>query len=160
MVTSTNLTCGRLASKSAKKTQTATVNAGEPIAFGVGETYGYIFHQGPAMAYLSKAPNDDLENYHGDGDWFKIAYWGPESDTVWSSYNEDTLNFTIPKTTPPGKYLLRMEQFWPLKPESGIQWYVNCAQIDVVGPGGGKSSPFGSLKYVLNDSLLTLLGYR
>ena len=138
-VTSTNLTCGRLAANSAKKTKTATVIAGDPISFGVGEVYGSIFHYGPAQIYMSKAPNDDIENYIGDGDWFKIAYWGPTSDTQWSSYNQVSLNFSIPKTTPPGKYLLRAEHFWPLKPPTSIQWYVNCAQINVVGPGGGKS---------------------
>lgn len=104
---------------------------------------------------MSKAPDDDLENYHGDGDWFKIAYWGPSSDTVWSSYDQKYLNFSIPKTTPPGKYLLRMEQFWPLKPASSIQWYVNCAQVNVVGPGGGKSLSFASLRHTPHDPLLT-----
>jgi hypothetical protein len=138
LVSSTNLTCGRLASNSAKKTKTADVVAGEPIAIGVGEYYGNIFHQGPAQAYMSRAPNDDIENYHGDGDWFKIAYWGPLSDTKWSSDLQVYLNFTIPKTTPPGKYLLRVEQWWPLKPPSSVQWYVNCAQVNVIGPGGGK----------------------
>jgi hypothetical protein len=158
MVTSTNLTCGRLASNSAKKTKTATYIAGEPISFRVGETYGSIFHQGPATAYLSKAPNDDLENYHGDGDWFKIAYWGPSSDTMWSSYNAVQLNFTIPKTTPPGKYLLRMEQFWPLKPATGIQWYVNCAQINIVGSGGGTPTNFAKFPgtYKATDPGITL----
>jgi hypothetical protein len=139
VLTSTNITCGRLAFNSVKKTKTATVIAGEPISFGVGEYFGYIFHEGPAQAYLSRAPNDDLDNYKGDGDWFKIAYWGPKDNTNWISYNQGSLNFTIPKTTPPGKYLLRMEQWWVLKPASSIQWYVNCAQINVVGPGGGKS---------------------
>jgi hypothetical protein len=141
-VTSTNLTCGRLAANSAKKTKTATVIAGDPISFGVGEVYGSIFHYGPAQIYMSKAPNDDIENYIGDGDWFKIAYWGPTSDTQWSSYNQVSLNFSIPKTTPPGKYLLRAEHFWPLKPPTSIQWYVNCAQINVVGPGGGTPTNF------------------
>jgi hypothetical protein len=159
MVTSTNLTCGRLASNSAAKTKIATIVAGEPIAFGVSEYYGStIFHQGPAMAYLSKAPNDDLENYHGDGDWFKIAYWGPSSNTTWSSYNAATLNFTIPKTTPPGKYLLRMEQYWPLKPATSIQWYVNCAQVEVVGSGGGTPTEFAKFPgtYKASDPGITL----
>jgi hypothetical protein len=31
-----------------------------------------IYHQGVGSAWLSKSPVDDLNNYHGDGDWFKI----------------------------------------------------------------------------------------
>jgi hypothetical protein len=40
---------------------------------------------GPGQVYLSRAPNDDLENFSGiDADWFKIAYFGPINDTNWS----------------------------------------------------------------------------
>jgi hypothetical protein len=31
-----------------------------------------LYHPGPASAWLSKAPSDDLDAYTGDGDWFKI----------------------------------------------------------------------------------------
>lgn len=31
-----------------------------------------MYHDGPATAYLSKAPGE-LNDYEGDGDWFKIA---------------------------------------------------------------------------------------
>lgn len=43
-----------------------------------------IFHDGPGQAYLSRAPNDDLANYDGKGDWFKVAYAGPSDDKTWS----------------------------------------------------------------------------
>jgi hypothetical protein len=39
------------------------------------------------------------------------------------------INFTIPSTTPPGAYLLRLEQF-PFDPY--LQFYVNCAHIKSV----------------------------
>ena len=43
-----------------------------------------IFHDGPGQAYLARAPNDDLEHFDGfGGDWFKIAYAGPQNDTAW-----------------------------------------------------------------------------
>jgi len=48
------------------------------------------------------------------------------------------MRFTIPMTTPPGKYLLRIEHFQPHQSLNKTQWYVNCAQIDVIGPGGGE----------------------
>jgi hypothetical protein len=49
------------------------------------------------------------------------------------------LNFTIPQTTPPGKYLVRVEHFNISPDYNGTQMYVNCAQVDVSGPGGGIS---------------------
>jgi hypothetical protein len=44
------------------------------------------------------------------------------------------ISFTIPAATPSGKYLLRVEQFtwWP-----EIQFYLNCAHIEVRGSGKG-----------------------
>lgn len=90
-----NITCGRLAFDSAPKTQIADVLAGSEVGFrvsadGLGNRdleKGYIptfWHPGPAQAYLSRAPNDDLYSYKGDGDWFKIAYAGPVDDLTWS----------------------------------------------------------------------------
>jgi len=46
--------------------------------------------------------------------------------------------FTIPSTTPPGKYLVRVEQLYLSYGFNRTQFYVNCAQVEVVGPGGGK----------------------
>jgi hypothetical protein len=42
-----------------------------------------IFHPGPAQVYMSKS--EDLKNDEGDGDWFKIYYLGPSSDTTWAT---------------------------------------------------------------------------
>ena len=52
------------------------------------------------------------------------------------------MNATIPPTTPPGKYLLRLEQFMPTPEYNVTEWYVACAQIEVVGPGGGTPKGF------------------
>lgn len=52
------------------------------------------------------------------------------------------MNYTIPLTTPPGKYLLRAEHLF--NDYSGVnntQFYHSCAHIDVVGPGGGVPGP-------------------
>lgn len=51
------------------------------------------------------------------------------------------MNFTIPRTTPPGKYLMRVEQLYPLSSRfNDTQFYIACAQLDIKGPGGGNAS--------------------
>jgi len=92
-----NVTCGRAAFDSAPRTETADVLAGSEVGFRVStDGYGninapyrqypgpYFWHAGPAQIYLSRAPNDDLRSYRGDGDWFKIAYSGPTDNQHWS----------------------------------------------------------------------------
>ncbi|EAQ88640.1 hypothetical protein CHGG_05259 [Chaetomium globosum CBS 148.51] len=135
----------------AATTETADILAGSEVGFRVSTDgngkYGYFWHPGPGMIYLSRAPNDDLEHYRGDGDWFKIAYGGPviliahlkESEA--NQVNRQ-FNFTIPETTPPGKYLLRIEQFMPTTTRNYTQWYVHCAHVNIMGPGGGTPTEF------------------
>lgn len=149
-----NITCGRNAFDSAPVTETADVLAGSEVGFRVsvdgtdnrGANHGpenpfwepFIWHPGPTMVYLSRAPDDDLQAYRGEGDWFKIAYGGPRNNSAWSTVLETEYNFTIPKTTPPGKYLMRIEHFMPTDfVPSYQQWYVNCAFVNIIGPGGG-----------------------
>ena len=82
-----NITCGRAAFDSAPSTETADVSAGSEVGFRVSwdgsGKYGVFYHPGPAQIYLSRAPNDNLKNYRGDGDWFKIAYGGPVGNNEW-----------------------------------------------------------------------------
>lgn len=47
------------------------------------------------------------------------------------------LNFTIPEKTPPGKYLLRIEHLYISAYYKATQMYINCAHIEIFGPGGG-----------------------
>jgi len=42
-----------------------------------------VFHPGPAQVYMSKS--EDLSTDAGDGDWFKIYYLGPDSNTTWAT---------------------------------------------------------------------------
>ncbi|KAF2655480.1 lytic polysaccharide monooxygenase [Lophiostoma macrostomum CBS 122681] len=141
-------TCGNNASKSAKKTRTATVLAGTEVGFEVADVGGgippYIHHSGPLSAWLSRAPNDDVASYDGLGDWFKIFYLGPLDDTTWAGLGRTGATFNIPKTTPPGEYLLRFESLWPSSsPEPyRAQLFTNCAQVKIVGPGGGVPTGF------------------
>ena len=51
-------------------------------------------------------------------------------------------NFTIPLTTPPGKYLLRIENIFPEDHPGYRQFYINCALVNIIGPGGGVPKGF------------------
>ncbi|KAK0745604.1 glycoside hydrolase [Schizothecium vesticola] len=155
------VTCGRRAFEAANRTQTADVLAGSEVGFRVS-TDGYgtrdsvyyyppvdymkfprVWHAGPALVYLSRAPGDDLQKYQGDGDWFKIAYAGPLSNTEWQMWPDvSDFNFTVPLTTPPGKYLMRIENIFPETNPGYRQFYVNCALVNIIGPGGGVPKGF------------------
>lgn len=139
-VTSSDIICNREAG-AGPKTATATINAGDQAAFRVAPYLGIttaISHPGPGQVYMSRAPNDDVEHYDGKGDWFKVAYVGPSSANSWTLLGAKDINFKIPKTTPPGKYLVRVEHLFVHDKLNETQIYVNCAQVNVVGPGGGK----------------------
>lgn len=96
-----------------------------------------VYHLGPAFIYLAKKPDGiNITEWDGDGDFFKIDYKGPINDTRWFITGKLDYNFTIPEATPPGQYLMRVEYFWPrMRNES--QFYVNCAQVNILGSGGG-----------------------
>jgi hypothetical protein len=89
----------------AAKTETATVLAGTSVGFHIkvyqDPSYNNgVFHPGPAQAYMQKS--DDLKTDEGDGEWFKIWYLGPDSETHWATDRATQFNFSIPETTPPG----------------------------------------------------------
>ncbi|KAI0169709.1 hypothetical protein GGR52DRAFT_573764 [Hypoxylon sp. FL1284] len=155
---SIDIRCGRNASSLWTPVKTATVQAGATVGFGIGDPVideydrPMIFHPGYAAAWLSKSPTDDLDAYEGDGDWFRILgvtkrteqsldFSLPENqkyaqypfDIVWGTFALDSYNFTIAKTTPPGKYLLRFEHIYPDTKDT--QYYVNCAQVEIVNDG-------------------------
>ncbi|KAF2262129.1 hypothetical protein CC78DRAFT_546012 [Lojkania enalia] len=143
--------CGRNASKVLNPTiQTARIYAGDDVGFMVsgpwmeGDVMQPIFHEGPGQVFLSKLPEEleSLNDYDGSGDWFKIAYAGPKNSTTWTLYYQYAMNFTVPETTPPGKYLMRMEQFMPSARKGGCQFFVSCAHVEIVGQGGGKPTQF------------------
>jgi hypothetical protein len=132
--------CGR-DSGSGPNTSTATVLAGSEIGFRLADIWlesDTIFHDGPGQVYLSKAPNGDVENYDGSGEWFKIAVAGAVNNTEWRLFRQNQMLFTVPEKTPPGRYLLRIEHFEPSRFMDGSQWYVSCAHIEIVGLGGGE----------------------
>ncbi|KAF2005056.1 lytic polysaccharide monooxygenase [Amniculicola lignicola CBS 123094] len=154
---STDIVCGRNATLAWNKPKTASIVAGSRVGFGAGEAKldgtmdrARVYHPGYLSAWLSKSPTDDLNAYKGDGDWFKILsvtgrteqsidfadpYFKPYGDALkrkWGAFYVDSWNFTIPATTPPGKYLLRIEHIFPNTQDS--QFYPNCAHVDILPP--------------------------
>ncbi|CAI6336172.1 unnamed protein product [Periconia digitata] len=103
----------------------------------------YMYHDGPATAYLSKSPGE-LNEYAGDGDWFKIAVVGAKDGLTWdyaAAKAVNIMNFTIPASTPPGKYLMRAEHLNIATYYKSTQMFINCAHIEVTGSGEGVPGP-------------------
>lgn len=73
--------------------------AGSEVGFRVSwdgnGKYGVFWHPGPAQVYLSRAPDDDLEQYQGDGDFFKIAYAGPVGNDEWMIWNANEVSVHV-----------------------------------------------------------------
>ncbi|KAF2829115.1 hypothetical protein CC86DRAFT_436897 [Ophiobolus disseminans] len=163
------LRCGRTTSP--YNTNTAIIQAGSTVGFTVNTTVGLpipnapqmpwdlypnLYHPGPASAWLSRVPaSSSLDTYAGEGDWFKIhsavrrtPQSVPPTDAYvwkhqWATYQATNWTFSIPASTPSGEYLLRFEHIYPLPVESlqGAQFYVNCAQVRIVGDGRGVPGP-------------------
>lgn len=57
-----------------------------------------------------------------------------------------TLGFTIPKATPSGDYLARIEHIGlhAASQANGAQFYLSCGQITVTGGGSGTPAPLVS----------------
>jgi len=99
--------------------------------------------EGPTLAYLKKV-NDAASDSGVGGGWFKIQEDGL-SNGVWGT--EKVINgkgrhdIRIPSCIAPGQYLLRAEMIalhgagnYP-----GAQFYMECAQLNIVGGSGSKT---------------------
>jgi len=126
-------------------TPTYDVEAGDKIGIKIFNRE-VIEHPGPGFVYMSKAPAL-AKDYDGSGDWFKVYEIGlcgtnPGSDGQWCSYNKDRIEFTIPEKIPPGEYLVRVEHIGLHEAFKGrAQFYMECTQLNIKGPGGGTPSP-------------------
>ncbi|KAF4619042.1 hypothetical protein G7Y89_g14804 [Cudoniella acicularis] len=126
-----------------------SVAAGESLGFAVDPN---IQHPGPGLGYLARVPaGKTAANWDGSGAaWFKVWEQGPtalnKNGGVWPSSGLKTLNFTIPKATPSGDYLARLEHIGlhAAGQKNGAQFYLSCAQITVTGGGSGTPSPLVS----------------
>ncbi|KAH7127008.1 glycosyl hydrolase family 61-domain-containing protein [Dendryphion nanum] len=144
-VTSSQIRCYTTSNKGV---QSQSVAAGSSVSFKASPN---IFHPGPLQFYLAKAPaGTSLDSWDGSGQvWFKIY---AEKATVsggqlsWGSLNKGSVSVTIPKNTPSGDYLLRIEHIalHQASNVNGAQFYISCAQIKVTGGGNGSPSPLVS----------------
>ena len=160
--------CNQNGFAAAGNTEVLSVAAGSDVTvkLGVGAS---MQHPGPSLAYMSRAPGDDVKAYDGTGDWFKIFEEGvcnqgaDFTTSAWCSYGKDTLTATIPADTPDGEYLLRVEHigkidsiqlslslsFHILTSHPGVhrshvnqpEHYVSCVQVKVTNGGSGNPGP-------------------
>ncbi|RPA82024.1 hypothetical protein BJ508DRAFT_414300 [Ascobolus immersus RN42] len=119
-----------------------TVSAGSQVGFTVDQA---IIHPGPYMAYMARAPTD-ITRWDGNGDWFKIWEKGATSiSSAGIKFDEQSRQWTfpIPSSTPSGQYLLRFEHIGlhSAGNPGGAQFYMSCAQINVVNGGNGNPGP-------------------
>ncbi|KAH7367437.1 glycosyl hydrolase family 61-domain-containing protein [Plectosphaerella cucumerina] len=145
-----DIRCNQGSFASAGRTKTAEIAAGTKVGFklAVGAT---MQHPGPGFAYLSKAPTT-AQAYAGDGDWFKIYETGV-CDTskdftkeAWCTWDKNIIEFDIPKNTPDGEYLLRVEHIGVHGAHVGqAEFYPACAQIKVTG-GAASGTPGPTFK--------------
>ncbi|EAQ85642.1 hypothetical protein CHGG_06895 [Chaetomium globosum CBS 148.51] len=155
IVTSNDLRCN-VGAKPGGGVQTATVKAGDKIGFKLFNNE-FIEHPGPGFVYMSLAPNG-VANYDGSGDWFKVYETGlcrgnAASDGNWCSYNKDRLEFVIPPKTPPGEYLVRVEHIGLHEGfKNRAQFYMECAQLKITGPGGGTPGPLAKIPGIYKAS--------
>jgi hypothetical protein len=149
---SPDIVCGRSAFPVRNpEIDTATILAGSDVSFHLSGPYSdvpgdyqpTIFHIGPGQVFLSQLPEgvSDLRDYDGKGDFFKIGYAGVQ-DNKFVLLDQLAMNFTIPATTPPGKYLMRLEHWMVDYRKGNSQWYVACAHVDIKGSGGGTPNEF------------------
>ncbi|KAK6215679.1 fungal cellulose binding domain-containing protein [Colletotrichum tabaci] len=138
--------CNKGAFTFAAKTGTLEVKAGSKVAFklGVGAT---MQHPGPAIVYMSKAPST-AKAYEGDGDWFKVYEesvcnkGGDFKGNAWCTWDKNTVEFTVPKDTPNGEYLIRVEHIGVHGAHVGqAEFYNSCAQVKITGGGNGTPGP-------------------
>lgn len=99
----------------AGRTKVYKVNPGDELGFQLWY-FATMKHPGPLTIHMSRAPGD-VRLYRGEGDWFKVHQMiicrqpsnGYLQDTDWCTWDRSTVGFRLPKNTPPGQYLVRVE---------------------------------------------------
>lgn len=142
-VTSKDLVCNVGGLDTGAQTKTHKVAPGDNVGFALDTP---IQHPGPLNVYMSKA-DGDVSKYDGSGDWFKIFTMGAnkpgDNGLTFKADHLSKVTFDLPKDTPPGQYLLRVEHIGLHSASSfgGAQFYISCAQIEVSGSSTAKPSP-------------------
>ncbi|RHZ57397.1 lytic polysaccharide monooxygenase auxiliary activity family 9 protein [Aspergillus thermomutatus] len=148
----------------AAKTEVAEVAAGDTIAMKLFYD-ATIAHPGPGQVYMSKAPTGNVQEYEGDGEWFKI--WektlcdesGDLTAGAWCTYGMSEFEFQIPEATPAGEYLVRAEHVGLHGAQSNeAEFFYSCAQVKVTGSGSGAPSLTYQIPGIYNDSMTLFNG--
>ncbi|KAI0346667.1 hypothetical protein BDW22DRAFT_1462603 [Trametopsis cervina] len=132
----------------AGQTSTATVSAGSTVGF---KANGAIYHPGYLSVYLSKASPAANSPQAGTGQtWFKVYEQKPtyaNGQLTFPSTSQQQFTFTLPKSLPSGQYLARVEQIalHVASTYGGAQFYIGCAQVNVVNGGSGNPGPLVSI---------------
>ncbi|KAF6831630.1 glycosyl hydrolase family 61 [Colletotrichum plurivorum] len=110
-------------------------------------------HKGPISVYLAKV-DDAVSADPFNLDWFKIAHDGLDTQTgVWAVdkliVNGGWHYFQMPSCVPAGQYLMRVEllALHEANHEGGAQFYMECAQLNVINPNGGSTSGAKFVKF-------------
>ncbi|KAL5362917.1 glycosyl hydrolase family 61-domain-containing protein [Aspergillus floccosus] len=143
----------------AAKTEVAEIAAGDTI--GMKLFYdGSIAHPGPGQVFMSKAPSGNVQEYEGDGEWFKI--WekticnenGDLTKDAWCTWGMSQFEFQIPESTPAGEYLVRAEHVGLHGAQANeAEFFYSCAQIKVTGGGNGSPSQTYKIPGLYNDNM-------
>jgi len=134
----------------AGETQTATVSAGSTVGF---QANGAIYHPGYLSVYMTPASPAANSPEAGTGQtWFKVWQDAPTFDAstrqlTFPSTSMTQFTFTIPPSLPSGQYLIRGEQIalHVASTYGGAQFYIGCAQVNVVNGGNGTPGPLVSI---------------
>ncbi|KAJ8115608.1 hypothetical protein OPT61_g2785 [Boeremia exigua] len=145
-VTSTAIRCYPLAPGTSSST--ATISAGDTVGFIAGSS---VSHPGPLQFYMARVPSGQTAaTWDGSGAaWFKI-YEEPAiisaSEIKWASLGKTQVSVTVPRSTPSGEYLLRVEHIalHGANDVGGAQFYISCAQLQVQNGGSGTPGPLVS----------------
>ncbi|KAH7325683.1 glycoside hydrolase [Stachybotrys elegans] len=158
--------CNAGSFQNAGRTQVRTVSPGDTLGFKLWNN-GQILHPGPMTIHMSRAPGN-VQQYQGEGEWFKVyediicGPMNPLRDTDWCSWDQASVSFQVPASTPPGQYLVRVEHIAIHGAESGdTEFYFTCAQIEVTGNGSGNPGPLVRIPglYDSNDPALRFFIY-
>ncbi|KAF2877165.1 glycosyl hydrolase family 61-domain-containing protein [Massariosphaeria phaeospora] len=155
-VTSNDIVCNGGPNPTQKTNTVITVQAGSKAALTWRHTLTSgpdniidASHKGPVMAYMKKVSDAKTDSGVGGG-WFKIfsdafdgSKWGV--DRLIASKGVQTV--TIPACIAPGQYLLRGEliALHSAGSSKGAQFYMECAQLNVVGGSASATPPSVSL---------------
>ncbi|KAI0696825.1 glycosyl hydrolase family 61-domain-containing protein [Cytidiella melzeri] len=132
----------------AGQTATASVSAGSTIGFKGSQS---LYHPGYFSIYMSKATPAANSPQAGTGQtWFKVYEIPPvysDGQLSFPSENVQSFTFTVPKSLPSGQYLARVEHIalHAASTYGGAQFYISCAQLNVVNGGSGTPGPLVSI---------------